>query len=162
MTRQPGTSAAFSAAGRLLSRPAMRPVTRTFSNLHAAMYRWTRGRAQNPRYPTMLLTVTGRRTGKPQTVPLIYIKDAERFVIAAAYAGSDSDPAWWLNLQANPHAVVQVHDQRFDVEAELAPADRRAELWRKLVEMYPYFTGYQQRTSRQIPVVLLRRVASNS
>ncbi|WP_310768102.1 nitroreductase/quinone reductase family protein [Mycobacterium sp. Z3061] len=162
MTRQPGTSAAFSAAGRLLSRPAMRPVTRTFSNLHAAMYRWTRGRAQNPRYPTMLLTVTGRRTGKPQTVPLIYIKDDERFVIAAAYAGSDSDPAWWLNLQANPHAVAQVNDQRFDVEAELAPADRHAELWQKLVEMYPYFTGYQQRTNRQIPVVFLRRVASRS
>lgn len=162
MTRQPGTSAAFSAAGRLLSRPAMRPVTRTFSNLHAAMYRWTRGRAQNPKYPTMLLTVTGRRTGKPQTVPLIYIKDDERFVIAAAYAGSDSDPAWWLNLQANPHAVAQVNDQRFDVEAELAPADRRAELWQKLVEMYPYFTGYQQRTNRQIPVVFLRRVASRS
>lgn len=158
MTRQPRTSAAFSAAGRLLSRPAMRPVTRTFSNLHAAMYRWTRGRAQNPRYPTMLLTVTGRRTGKPQTVPLIYIKDAERFVIAAAYAGSDNDPAWWLNLQANPHAVAQVHNERFNVEAELAPAERRPELWQRLVEMYPYFTEYQQRTSREIPVVMLRRV----
>ncbi|KQH75946.1 hypothetical protein AO501_18040 [Mycobacterium gordonae] len=136
----------------------MRPVTRTFSNLHAAMYRWTRGRAQNPRYPTMLLTVTGRRTGKPQTVPLIYINDAERFVIAAAYAGSDNDPAWWLNLQANPHAVAQVHNERFNVEAELAPAERRPELWQRLVEMYPYFTEYQQRTSREIPVVMLRRV----
>lgn len=102
MTRQPGTSAAFSAAGRLLSRPALRPITRTFSNLHAAMYRLTRGKAQNRKYPTMLLTVTGRRSGRPQTVPLIYVEDAGRFVVAAAYAGSDTDPAWWRNLQANP------------------------------------------------------------
>ncbi len=159
MTRQPRTSAAFSAAGRVLSRPAMRPLTRTFSNLHAAMYRWTGGRAQNRKYPTMLLTVTGRRTGKPQTVPLFYVKDAERLVIAAAYAGSDTDPAWWLNLQANPRAVAQVGDERFDVEAQLAPSDRRPQLWQRLVEMYPYFTEYQQRTSRQIPVVMLRRMA---
>lgn len=159
MTQQPRTSAAFSAAGRVLSRPAMRPVTRAFSNLHAAMYRWTRGRAQNRKYPTMLLTVTGRKSGRPQTVPLIYVRDAERYVVAAAYAGSDTDPAWWLNLQANPHAVAQVHNEKFEVQAQLAPPDRRPELWRRLVEMYPYFTEYQQRTTRQIPVVLLRRLA---
>ncbi|PJE23325.1 MAG: hypothetical protein CK431_11870 [Mycobacterium sp.] len=157
MTRQPGTSAAFSAAGRLLSRPALRPITRTFSNLHAAMYRLTRGKAQNRKYPTMLLTVTGRKSGRPQTVPLIYVKDAGQFVIAAAYAGSDTDPAWWRNLQANPRAVAQVNDERFDVEAALAPADRRPELWQQLIRMYPYFVEYQQRTSRQIPVVMLRR-----
>ena len=99
MTRQqPGRSAAFSAAGRIFSRRSMRPVTRAFSNLHAAMYRLTRGMAQSRKYPTMLLTVTGRRSSEPHTVPLIYIKDGERFVIAAAYAGSDTDPAWWLNL----------------------------------------------------------------
>ncbi|MDP7701151.1 nitroreductase/quinone reductase family protein [Mycobacterium sp. TY815] len=157
MTRQPGTSAAFSAAGRLLSRPAMRPVTRAFSDLHAALYRWTGGKAQTSKYPTMLLTVTGRRSGKQHTVPLIYVRDGDRYVIAAAYAGSDADPAWWLNLKNNPRAVAQVHDEKFDVAAELAPTERREELWRRLVEMYPYFTEYQQRTNRQIPVVLLRR-----
>jgi len=107
MTRQPGKSAAFAAAGRILSRPSMRPVTRTFSNLHAALYRLTRGSAQNRKYPTMLLTVTGRRSGKAHTVPLIYIKDGERLVIAAAYAGSDTDPSWWRNLRAHPRAVAQ-------------------------------------------------------
>ncbi|MHA7730887.1 nitroreductase/quinone reductase family protein [Mycobacterium sp. ML3] len=123
--------------------------------MHAAMYRWSRGKAQNPKYPTMLLTVTGRRTGRQHTVPLIYIKEGENFVIAAAYAGSDTDPAWWLNLQRNPRAVAQVHDERFVVEAKPVAADRRPELWHRLVEMYPYFTDYQQRTSRQIPVVVL-------
>lgn len=155
MTRQQGKSAAFSAAGRVLSRPSMRPVTRAFSNLHATMYRLTRGMAQSRKYPTMLLTVTGRRSGKPHTVPLIYIKDGERFVIAAAYAGSDAHPAWWLNLREKHHAVAQVNNDTFVVKAELAPAEQRPDLWRRLVEMYPYFTEYQERTSREIPVVIL-------
>jgi deazaflavin-dependent oxidoreductase (nitroreductase family) len=155
MTRQPGKSAAFAAAGRILSRPSLRPVTRTFSNLHAALYRLTRGSAQNRKYPTMLLTVTGRRSGKAHTVPLIYIRDGERLVIAAAYAGSDTDPSWWCNLRAHPRAVAQVNRDIFTVEAELAKADERPDLWRRLVEMYPYFTDYQQRTSRTIPVVVL-------
>ena len=160
MTRQPGRSAAFSAAGRILSRRSMRPVTRGFSNLHAAMYRLTRGMAQSRKYPTMLLTVTGRRSGEPHTVPLIYIKDGERFVIAAAYAGRDADPAWWLNLRENPHAVAQVNNDTFAVKAELAPAEQRPDLWRRLVDMYPYFTEYQQRTSREIPVVILAPAAT--
>jgi deazaflavin-dependent oxidoreductase (nitroreductase family) len=133
----------------------MRPVTRAFSNLHTALYRLTGGRAQNPKYPTMLLTVTGRRSGQPRTVPVIYLEDGERFVIAAAYAGSDTDPDWWLNLRHNPAAVVRVNNETTAVTAEVAPSDQRADLWRRLVDMYPYFTEYQQRTSREIPVVIL-------
>lgn len=137
----------------------MRPVTRTFSNLHAALYRLTGGAAQARKYPTMLLTVTGRRSGQPHTVPLIYITDGERLVVAAAYAGSDTDPAWWRNLRVHPRAVAQINNDTFAVEAETAPAERRPDLWRRLVEMYPYFTEYQQRTTREIPVVVLTRVA---
>jgi deazaflavin-dependent oxidoreductase (nitroreductase family) len=148
-------SRAFEAAGRLMSKPAMRPVTRTLSTLHAALYRLTCGAASNPNYPTMLLTVTGRKTGVQRTVPLIYINDGDRLVIAAAYAGSATDPAWWLNLQANPDAVATVRNRTFPVRAALAPPDQREDLWRRLVHMYPYFTGYQQRTSRQIPLVIL-------
>lgn len=133
----------------------MRPVTRTFSNLHAALYRLTGGAAQSRKYPTMLLTVTGRKSGQPRTVPLIYINDGNRFVIAAAYAGSRVNPTWWLNLRDHPDAVVQVNNKTVPVRAELAPADEREDLWRRLVAMYPYFTDYQQRTRREIPVVIL-------
>jgi deazaflavin-dependent oxidoreductase (nitroreductase family) len=160
MIRQPGRSVAFAAAGRILSQSSMRPVTRMFSNLHTALYRLTGGWAQSSKYPTMLLTVTGRRSGQPRTVPVIYIKDGERFVIAAAYAGSDANPAWWLNLRENPQAVVQVNNETTSVRAELAPSDQREDLWRQLVEMYPYFTEYQQRTSREIPVVILTPTGS--
>jgi deazaflavin-dependent oxidoreductase (nitroreductase family) len=158
MSAPQGRSALFSAAGALMSKPAMRPFTRTLSGLHARLYRLTGGRAQNAKYPTMLLTVTGRKTGRPQTVPLIYITDGDRLVIAAAYAGSDSDPAWWLNLRAHPGAVAQVRGETFAVTAQLAPADLREELWRRLVGMYPYFTEYQRRTRRRIPVVILTPV----
>ena len=154
MSAPPRRSALFSAAGALMSKPAMRPLTRTLSDLHARLYRLTGGRAQHSKYPTMLLTVTGRRTGRPQTVPLIYITDGKRLVIAAAYAGADTDPAWWHNLQAHPRAVAQVRGETLTVTAQLARADRREELWRRLVAMYPYFTEYQQRTRRQIPVVI--------
>ncbi|BBZ76028.1 hypothetical protein MANY_13650 [Mycolicibacterium anyangense] len=153
-----GTSRLFSLAGGLMSRRWMRPVTRTFSDLHTLLYRVTAGAAQNPNYPTMLLTVTGRRSGKPRTVPLIYLQDGDRMVIAAAYAGSDSHPTWWLNLQAHPEAVVRVRDREVPVRAEVAPADQRPQLWRRLVQMYPYFTEYQQRTDREIPIIVLTPV----
>lgn len=133
----------------------MRRVTRTLSKLHVALYRLTGGAAQSRKYPTMLLTVTGRKSGQSRTVPLIYITDGNRFVIAAAYAGSRVHPTWWLNLRDRPDAVVRVNNETVPVRAELAPADVREDLWRRLVAMYPYFTDYQRRTRRQIPVVIL-------
>jgi deazaflavin-dependent oxidoreductase (nitroreductase family) len=136
----------------------MRPVTRAFSNAHALVYRLTKGRAQSSKYPTMLLTVTGRKAGKPRTAPVISIEDGDRFVIAAAYSGSDTDPTWWLNLQADPEAVVQVMGRTIRIRATLATSEERPYLWEKLVAMYPYFTDYQQRTSRSIPVIVLTPV----
>lgn len=98
---------------KAMGKPAMRPVTRVFSGFHAAMFRLTNGRASNPKWPMLVLTVTGRKTGKPRDVPLVYVDDDGRF------------------------------------------ADERARLWPRLVQMYPYFEEYQQRTSREIPVVVL-------
>lgn len=89
---------------------------------------------------------------------MIYIKDGDRFVIAAAYSGSDTDPAWWLNLRANPRAEVQVMGSTMQVEATEASSDDRPELWRRLVQMYPYFADYERRTTRQIPVIVLNPV----
>ncbi|WP_431232681.1 nitroreductase family deazaflavin-dependent oxidoreductase [Mycolicibacterium psychrotolerans] len=150
----------FNAASNVLRRPAMRPVTRVISGLHSVAYRLSGGKAQNPKYPTMLLTVIGRKTGKSRTVPLIYIEDGDRFVIAAAYSGSDTDPVWWLNLKANPAARVQVMGATVPVEATEANAVEREELWRRLVQMYPYFADYETRTTRQIPVIVLTPTAT--
>lgn len=149
-------SKAFLAAGQLLRRQSMRPVTRVASSVHAALYAMTGGKAQHPRYPTMVLTVTGRKTGKARKVPLVYVKDGDDFVIAAAYSGSDTNPTWWLNLRDCPDALVEVNGTTVPVRCELAPAGRRDDLWRRLVDMYPYFTDYQSRTEREIPVGILK------
>ena len=144
--------------GDILRRPAMRPIVRAFTGLHVLLYRQSGGVAQAPRYPTLLLTTLGRKSGKPRTVPLVYVTDGDCFIIAAAYSGSDQHPAWWLNLQHDPNAVVEVRRKKVKVRAEVAEPQQREVLWQRLVAMYPPFTEYQTRTSRQIPVIVLKPV----
>src|SRR5512139_2381752 len=129
----------FSAAGDLLRHKSMRPVVRMFTALHVELYRLTGGKAQAPKYPTMLLTTRGRRTGKLRTIPVIYIQDGSCYVIAAAYAGSDRNPTWWLNLQEAKEAEIQVMRTKIRVRAEVATPQERAAFWPRLVAMYPYF-----------------------
>ena len=155
MSQRSVPSRMYSAMTKAMGKPAMRPVTRAFSGFHAAVFRLTKGAASNPKWPMLVLTVTGRKSGKSRDVPLVYVSDGSRYVVAAAYGGSDVDPAWWLNLQADPEATALVNNVLVPVRAAAAPADKRAELWPRLVEMYPYFAEYQQRTSREIPVVVL-------
>lgn len=136
----------------------MRPVVRAFTALHVLLYRKSGGWAQAPGYPTMLLTTQGRKTGKPRTVPVVYVTEGDNFVIAAAYSGSDQHPAWWLNLQHNPNAVLHVGRKEVAVRAELAAPQQREALWLRLVAMYPPFAEYRTRTSREIPIIILRPV----
>lgn len=148
----------FSLLSRILRHTSMRPVVRLFTQLHVLLYRLTGGKAQMAQYPTMLLTVRGRKTGTLRTIPLIYIPDGDRFVIAAAYSGSDQHPTWWLNLRHSQHALVQVMQSKVRVHARVAAAHERTHFWNQLVAMYPYFTEYQERTQREIPVVILEPV----
>lgn len=159
MTDRDGFAArVLSRAAPIFRRDAVRPVTRLLTNLHSTLYRLTGGRAQVRAHPTALLTVTGRRTGKPWSVPVVYITDGDRYVIAASYAGSDRDPTWWLNLQAHPEADFQVGRHPVRVTAQLASPEERGALWRRLVQMYPPFASYQRSTTREIPVIVLRPV----
>lgn len=148
----------FSFLSSMLRHKPMRPVVRLFTQLHVVLYRLTDGKAQIAKYPTMLLTVKGRKTGKLRTIPLIYIADGDRLIIAAAYSGSDQHPTWWLNLRDSQEAVVQVMRCKMSVRARVAAPDERARYWPQLVAMYPYFTEYQARTQREIPVVILEPV----
>ncbi len=132
-----------------------RPVVRVFTALHTAAYRLSKGRAQARRYPTLLLTVVGRSSGRPRTVPLVYVIDGQDFVVCAAYSGAESDPAWWLNVKAAGSGVVQIGDVATTVSAvEVADATRQP-LWDALVAMYPPFAYYQERTDRVFPVIRL-------
>jgi len=104
----------------------------------------------------LLLSTTGRKSGRPWTTPLSYLRDGENLVVVASFGGSPTHPAWYLKLQAKPEAVVQVGPRRMRVTAETASGSDRARLWPKVVEMYSGYEGYQSRTSREIPLVLLR------
>lgn len=103
----------------------------------------------------LLLTTTGRKSGKLRTVPLIYIMDSSSYVITASAAGADRHPAWFFNLRSNPHVTIQVKDKRIKALAEMVEPERKRALWKQLTQALPFFEGYQRRTVREIPMVLL-------
>jgi deazaflavin-dependent oxidoreductase (nitroreductase family) len=105
--------------------------------------------------PTLLLTTRGRKSGEPRLLPLIYGKADGGYVIIASKGGAPSHPAWYLNLAAHPEVDVQVAADRFKATARVATGDERSALWSQMVELYPPYTAYQERTEREIPVVVL-------
>jgi len=107
--------------------------------------------------PILLLTTTGRRSGQPRTVPLLYTRDGERYVVLASYLGSPTHPDWYHNLLAQPTATVELPGERFAVRCSVAQGAERDRLFERQAAQMPMFTEYQQKTSRRIPVVLLER-----
>ena len=108
--------------------------------------------------PVLLLTTTGRKTGKQRTLPLVYIMDGSAYVITASAGGAAKHPGWFFNIRSNPQATIQVKDKHITVTAEIAGPEKKPELWARLVEVAPNFAGYQKRTSREIPMVILHPV----
>ena len=108
--------------------------------------------------PVLLLTTTGRKTGKQRTLPLVYIMDGSAYVITASAGGAAKHPGWFFNIRSNPQATVQVKDKHITVTAEIAGPEKKPELWARLVEVAPNFAGYQKRTRREIPMVILHPV----
>jgi deazaflavin-dependent oxidoreductase (nitroreductase family) len=108
--------------------------------------------------PVLLLTTTGRKTGKQRTLPLMYIMDGADYVITASAGGAEKHPGWFFNIRSNPQASIQVKDKQIKVTAEIAGPEKKPELWARLVEVAPNFAGYQKRTSREIPMVILHPV----
>ena len=109
--------------------------------------------------PLLLLTSTGAKSGARHTSPVMYANDGDRLAIFASKAGAPTNPAWYLNLLANPRASVEVGDDTFDVDASVAKGEERQRIWDRQIQAYPGFAEYQENTSRQIPVVLLTRAS---
>jgi deazaflavin-dependent oxidoreductase (nitroreductase family) len=105
--------------------------------------------------PVLLLDHIGRKSGRRRTTPVLYMPDGDDLIIVASRAGSDSDPAWWLNLKANPETTVQVGSQRRRVLARQATPEEKRRLWPRLVDAYSDYAVYQRRTVREIPVIVL-------
>jgi deazaflavin-dependent oxidoreductase (nitroreductase family) len=110
--------------------------------------------------PLLLLTSVGAKSGAPRTTPLMYLPDGERLVIFASKAGAPTNPAWYHNLVASHSATVEVGSDTFDVNVSVAAGEERERLFNQQAENYAQFADYAQKTTRQIPVVVLERAAA--
>ena len=138
-------------------RKVRRWAIRALSEVHLAAYRLSRGRVLGSvvGMPVLLLTTTGRRSGKARTTPLTFFRDGTDLVVIASNGGADRPPDWSLNLQQTPHAVVEIGTDKLAVTARAASEQERERLWVVVTAAYAGYARYQERTTRRIPVVLL-------
>lgn len=108
-----------------------------------------------PNTPHLLLTTTGRKSGRLITLPLIYGRDGDNYIVVASKGGAPVHPAWYLNLVAKPAVGVQVAEKKFRAVARAASGEERKRLWRMMADIYPPYDDYQKLTAREIPIVVL-------
>jgi deazaflavin-dependent oxidoreductase (nitroreductase family) len=108
--------------------------------------------------PIVLLTTTGRSSGRSKTTPLQSIADGGNIVVVASNGGHKVHPQWWLNLKANPEATIQVRRRQLKMRAAEATGEERERLWQKAVDQFAGYANYQKTAERQIPVVVLKPV----
>jgi deazaflavin-dependent oxidoreductase (nitroreductase family) len=133
-----------------------------FGKEHVERYRATDGEEGHEWRPgvfTLILTTKGRRSGEPRPTPLIYGTHDGDYLVVASKGGSPEPPAWYRNLTEDPDVEVQVEGDRFRARARTAGPEEKPELWREMASIWPAFDEYQQRTDRDIPVVLVERAA---
>jgi len=128
-----------------------------FGQEHVDRYRATGGEEGHEwrGTQTLLLTTTGRRSGEERTTPLIYAPHGDAFAIVASNGGSPTPPAWYLNLAEDPEVEVQVKSDVFRAKARTADPEERAAIWPTMTTEWPAYDEYQERTEREIPIVLL-------
>lgn len=124
---------------------------------HIRTYVANDGRQRTGAKSMLLITTLGRRSGKWRRTALYYWRDGESYVVVASDGGTPHHPAWYLNLTAQPEVVVQVGGETFSAIARTASAEAKVALWKRVVTDMPMYDGFQRKTHRDIPVVLLDR-----
>jgi len=148
----------FTRLGNLAARP--RWIAIRITRLHARVLRVSRGRLRRSfllagGQPVLVLTTTGRRSGRLHSTPVAYLRDGADLVIVATNAGLDRPPAWWLNLEADPAAEVEVGGERLPVQARRAEGEERERLWAGFLRQFAGLELTPTMTERDIPVVVL-------
>lgn len=130
---------------------------RRMSSLHRVLYRLTGGAIGRRLVDNdmLLLTTTGRKTGTPHTVPLLFLRDGESLVVIASFGGRDRHPEWYRNLLVHPSVSAQIGGSRVSLRARTASPSERGTWWPRVVEAYDAYARYSGRTDREIPVVIL-------
>ncbi len=133
--------------------------TRSWNDKVIDEFRANEGRVGGPfeGAPLLLLHHIGAKSGTERVTPMMYQAVGDDLAVFASYAGEDVHPAWYHNLIANPDVTAEVGTETVALRARDLPADERAPIWEKQKADYPGFAGYEQKTSRTIPVVLLER-----
>ena len=107
--------------------------------------------------PLLLLTTTGARSGRARTNPLTYLRDGDRIAIFASKGGAPTHPDWYYNVRANPRVHVELGDEAFDADARIATGEERDRIWEEQKRRNRAFAEYEQKSGREIPVVVLSR-----
>ena len=137
-----------------------RGLTARWTRLHAWLLRKSRGRLRFGFFfagdmPLLALTTTGRKSGRPCSTVVGYLREGDSYVVCASNAGNDRTPGWWLNLQANPEGEVDAGGEHMRVRARRAEPDETERIWPRLVEADASFEAYRDYTERDLPVVVL-------
>ncbi|MEZ5383234.1 MAG: nitroreductase family deazaflavin-dependent oxidoreductase [Microthrixaceae bacterium] len=141
-----------------------RVVIRLLSRAQSWVYRRSGGRLGAKFLkgaPVLLVTTTGRRSGQPRTVPLLYLEDGDDIIVVASQGGMPTNPDWYYNVLADPTVTVTRGTDELQMVAREVEGDERAELWPRLVEMYADYEAYAERTERTIPVIRLSPAADD-
>jgi deazaflavin-dependent oxidoreductase (nitroreductase family) len=131
---------------------------RIVTGFHRAVFRMSDGRLGNRGFgmPVLELTTTGRKTGKRRTTMLTSpVQDGAKVVVVASYGGDDRHPTWFLNLRDDPNVEITMNGQTRTMRARVASPEERTELWPRVVAAYKGYAQYQERTDREIPLVIL-------
>jgi deazaflavin-dependent oxidoreductase (nitroreductase family) len=128
--------------------------------LHAKLLRRSGGRIRRSRLlaggqPVLALTTTGRRSGAQRTTVLAYVRDGDAYAVGALNLGSDRDPAWCLNLRADPHAWIEVNGERMAVESRRASGEEAERLWQAFIDRLPAIADSRALARREVPMLVL-------
>jgi deazaflavin-dependent oxidoreductase (nitroreductase family) len=136
----------------------MKTLFRLFMALSVWMYRISGGKLGGTMrgFKVLLLTTTGRKSGKTYTTPLGRFDHESGYVVVASNNGLSKNPAWYFNLKSNPQVTVQVLDKVIPATAEVLSGEARAQAWRQVIATAPSYANYTKRTKREIPLILLR------
>ena len=134
------------------------PVFKIVTRFHRALFDLTKGRVAGKvlGMPVVKLTTTGRKSGQPRITMLSSpLQDSERVILVASKGGADKHPVWYLNVRDNPEVTLTMQGKTRRMVAHTASPQEKAELWPRIVADYPNYAGYQKKTDRDIPVVVL-------